>query len=235
MKTYLFAGTTAAMLVASHGHAADLPAEPQSYDPPEVRQAAPDRFWYASIHGGASIPHDLETVLQPFGDNIDLDLDTGFVIGAALGRQVSDRFRAELELSYARHEASSYTVNGGGNIVADGPIETGYLLLNGWYGFTEGGFVPYAGAGIGLGMHRSDIRLDNGMFGPGEDDIGLAFQLGAGARYALTPRLDVDLGYRFKGLLGVDFPDRSGANETYTDGDLYSHNLQIGLTYRFGN
>jgi opacity protein-like surface antigen len=51
-------------------------------------------------------------------------------------------------------------------------------------------------------------------------------------KFDLTERASIDLGYRFKSIQNIDFKDSDG-NGVYENGDVISHNIQIGLIYNF--
>src|ERR1700750_641790 len=96
LKSYLLAGVSALVLSVGQtsANAADVAA-----------QAAPEQdLWYVSLFGGASLPQSVKTDF--YGSQVNVDLDTGFVIGGTIGRRINDAFRVEGELSYARYKAS---------------------------------------------------------------------------------------------------------------------------------
>ena len=80
----------------------------------------------------------------------------------------------------------------------------------------------------GIGTH-SQVGAE---FGYGSGGSGLAYQLGAGVKFAVSDHVDIDLGYRFKGLSNINFPDRD-RHGNYNGATLNSHNIQLGVTYRF--
>ncbi|WP_378944766.1 outer membrane protein [Mesorhizobium sp. ANAO-SY3R2] len=228
MKSHLLAGASALIFstLASSAYAADVQAA-------EVMPA--QNLWYVSLFGGASFPQDVKT--DYFDGQFDLDLDTGFVIGATVGRRINDTFRVEGELSYARYKAGSATYSWGGYVYAPDPasgdLSATYLLANVWADLAHfGQATVYAGGGIGAAYVTADTQFDGRPFGYGKGEWGFAGQLGAGVTYAVAQNIDLDFGYRFKAVSDIDFNDNFGG-DPYTGGNLYSHNLQLGITAKF--
>lgn len=152
--------------------------------------------------------------------------------------RVWDPVRAEVELSYARWAADSYSGHeqGGehfGND-ADGHVSATYLLGNLWYDInTDTSFTPYIGGGAGVAWVDAKTKFDGDSYGYDEGEMGFAFQAGAGVTFDLTENIALDVGYRFKGVLGIDFDAQDNSNEPYEHGNLYSHNVQAGVIFKF--
>lgn len=230
MKLRLLAGvsTMALALGWSSAYAADALVEaPRAED-----------LWYVTLFGGASFADDVKTDFDDgvgglAGGEVSLDLDTGFVIGGAVGRRINDVFRVEGELSYARYKANSYTYSGDGPYDVTGNLSATYLLANVWADVAHiGGAKLYVGGGIGAAYVTADTNFFLPEFGYGHGGWGFAGQLGAGVTYAVTQNVDLDFGYRFKAVSEVDFDDK-WAGGTDANGKLYSHNVQLGVSYKF--
>jgi opacity protein-like surface antigen len=213
MKNTLLAGVAAASLfvVSGQAHAADV-----------------------SVFAGASFPRDLETVYAT--TDYTLGLKTGYLIGGAIGMNVTDMIRGEVELSHSRWDANEVSYAGmvGGPDTADGSIKATYLLANLWGDFeNDSSFTPYVGGGAGVGWADGNVTHGGAPFGHGDGEMGFAFQVGAGVKFDLTDNVLVDLGYRYKSILNIDFDDTSGVFGPWKDGDVNSHNVQLGLTFNF--
>jgi opacity protein-like surface antigen len=227
MKLCLLAGasTVALMLGLSSAYAADAVVDvPRAED-----------LWYVTLFGGASFPNNVKTHNNGGGYDYSLDLDTGFVVGGAVGWRINDVFRVEGELSYARYKTGGYSYSGpsSGSNPASGNLSATYLLANVWADVAHFGNAKlYVGGGIGAAYVTADTLFNNSPFGFGYGDGGWGFagQLGAGVTYAVTQNIDLDLGYRFKAVSSVDFDDNG---DTFENGKLYSHNLQLGVTLKF--
>jgi opacity protein-like surface antigen len=226
VKNTLLAGVAVATLFLVSGQA--------NADSMDV-SAADSMGMYVSVFAGASFPRDLETV---YGTTIDytLGLKTGYLIGGAIGMNVTDMIRGEVELSHSRWDANEVSYEGmiGGPSTADGSIKATYLLANLWGDFeNDSSFTPYVGGGAGVGWADGNVTHGGAAFGHGDGEMGFAFQLGAGVKFDLTDNVLLDLGYRYKSILSVDFDDTSGVFGPWRDGDVNSHNVQLGLTFNF--
>jgi opacity protein-like surface antigen len=227
MKLCLLAGvsTFALALGWSSAYAADAIVDvPRAED-----------LWYVTLFGGASFPNHVKTDYD--AGRYSVDLDTGFVIGGAVGRRINDTFRVEGELSYARYKASDYSYSfpaeEPGSGPASGNLSATYLLANVWADVAHFGEANlYVGGGIGAAYVTADTRFDGEDYGYGPGGWGFAGQVGAGVTYAVTQNIDLDFGYRFKAVTAVDLDDNDGGG-TYENAKLYSHNLQLGVTFKF--
>lgn len=218
----LFVGTAmAAMgLVAGQANAADA-IDPVTGYP-----------IYVSVFGGGSILNDVVT--DYYGSEYTVKMKTGYIFGGAIGVQLTDMFRTEIELSHGRNKAKSYRSSPADPFLpATGTISATYLLANVWLDWkNDFALTPYLGGGIGYGWAEGDTFFNGNTFGYGPGEGGLALQLGAGLKYNFSEQVSLDLGYRFKMLNGIDFDDSDGGG-VYTGGDLRSHNVQVGLTFAF--
>ena len=192
----------------------------------------PDEIdWYASLFGGALIGEDMA---MDYGTVYGLDNKTGFTIGGAIGTHLAPGLRGELELSYMRQAADSYSGLAGGSRPSSGDVDQVFVLTNLWKDFHVGAFSPYVGAGVGVGYVNTDDYVFNGAAVWETDGVGLAGQFGAGVRVAVTDNLSLDAGYRFKSIVNAFLPgDAAGASD-HTSLATYNHILQVGLTYGFG-
>ena len=91
----------------------------------------------------------------------------------------------------------------------------------------ETGFGAYVGGGVGMARTK--------LFG--DHDSGLAWQLIAGVRTAVSPNVDVGLKYRYfttKFDLGENFATPAGAPFAVgVDGRMKTHSLLLSLIYNF--
>ena len=206
---------------------------------------------YLGIEGGALFARDLnfadsfsfddgETsydVDEAFGidhkTGTDLDLIAGYDFGA---------FRAEVELGRKRAKSdNTYNV-----VVSDGVTTDTFTAtdngrtrvfsimgnLLGDFG-DENGLSFYGGAGIGYAKGKisadvpaviaDEIDLDR----VSAKDSGLAWQLIAGLRYAVTPNVDVGLKYRY-------FRAKFNDDDAGIDTKFRSHSLLASLIFNFG-
>lgn len=187
--------------------------------------------WYVSLFAGALIGEDMG---MDYGRVYGLDNKTGFTIGGAIGNYLAPGLRSELELSYMRQAAESYSGLAGGSRPSSGDVDQIFVLANLWKDFHVGAFSPYVGAGVGVGYVNTDDYVFNGATVWETDGAGLAGQFGAGVRVTVTENLALDAGYRFKSIVNAFLPgDTAGASD-HTSLATYNHIVQVGLTYGFG-
>lgn len=184
--------------------------------------------FYVSVFAGGSISDDVDlTTVVGVPYTLSIDSDTGYVLGVAVGVKIMPNLRGEIEYSYSKANIDNITLSQGAASISSagtGELETKFILANLWYDFDIGGPVtPYVGGGIGWGdvVDLSTIAKNN--------LDGFAWQLGAGAKYDLTDHLSLDVSYRFKQIVGVNFAAFTA------DEDVNSHNIQAAITYTFGN
>lgn len=187
---------------------------------------------YVSLFGGA-------VVMEDHFSNVDshdyrVEFDTGFTVGAAVGGNLTETLRGELELSYLSYDVDSVDNGGTANPTPDGEVDSYFLLANVWRDFEIGGFTPYAGGGVGVAL--MDVNIDYGDDNHVVDDtsLALAAQLGAGLMVPITDNLTLDAGYRFKAALGVlTEGDINSNNDDHTSGTFYAHTGQVGVVWNF--
>ena len=110
---------------------------------------------------------------------------------------------------------------------ASGTANATYLMGNLWYDFSNASaFTPYVGGGLGAAL--STVQVSTGPVS--STSTNFAFQLGVGAKYALSENIDVDIGYRFKDAQNVNWTVPGG---TLAGVGLVSHNIQAGITFNF--
>lgn len=160
----------------------------------------------------------------------EIDLDSGFVVGGAVGVSVSD-FTIEVEGAFRSSDAdvvldATYY----GDVFEDGgftaDFNIGSVLANIWYEVPLGSrFSIYGGGGLGVAfgdldpgqvtavpvgfsLEESEAFLEDAGGATGAD---FAWQIGAGAKYHLTEKLSVGVGYRYfnANLNGPEYDDSS--------------------------
>jgi opacity protein-like surface antigen len=202
---------TAITLASASVSAADLASVSAGYKP------------YVSVFGGASL---LNSFTVGGINTYTLNPKVGYILGAAVGVKWNDVLRTELELSHSVWAIDHATPTYDG---ASGNINATYLLGNVWADLpTQSAFTPYVGGGLGVGWANADVTI-GGHEGLINGNSSLAFQIGAGVKFAASDKVDIDIGYRFKDLTNVVFTDRDNP-VNFAPVALTSHNFQIGLT-----
>jgi opacity protein-like surface antigen len=205
--------------------------------------------WYVSVFGGWSLPKDESFFFEDTANSVEVDgdinLDSGFMAGLAVGAHFSEWARAELEVSGNWHDA-------GGDVEADEPTSTDtfevsgeedalFVMANLWIDLPVGEVIrPYVGGGLGFG--RLDVDLigeeTNGSTDViiDDSDWGFAYQLGAGVAFGFTPNMAIDVGYRYKVINNADLQlsdDITDDNGGQIEKDYKSHNILVGLRFGF--
>lgn len=193
----------------------------------DISQPVAEPDWYLSVFGGASFARGHATI----DDQKDIRLDDGFLLGGAIGRDIGNGFRSELEISYATNDNDwSRDWEGASKNELNGSTSAVFLLGNLWKDIRLSDTVqPYLGGGVGVGILSTDSESDD----EGDEDwdvdgVGLAGQLGAGVRFALTERLAIDAGYRLRAVVDASSDNGDDDNGVFS---YYSHGVQLGASY----
>ncbi len=177
---------------------------------------------------GTTIPAG--TVL-PDGTDVgwDTDFDTGYAFAGAIGRRYGP-FRGELEIAYQDNDIGSHAnvaaagialdgedagvlITGSpnigvtvGDLVADGQgdVSSLFVMANILYDFRTGGrLTPYIGGGAGVGF--VDVNYTPSAVAIIQDEAtAFAYQALAGVAYAVSPKLSLTAGYRYRATTDVD-------------------------------
>ncbi len=145
------------------------------------------------------------------------------------GYKINYFWRAELELGYI----SQYEEKESGG---DFSLSAPYLMLNGYYDFTNG---VYVGAGVGAALFTTSFDMAEFVGGEGEKrTVSPMAGLMIGYVHELDYNLKLDLRYRLAGMMGHDVSygyDLGSGVETFTaDIDwLLENSISIGLRYEF--
>jgi opacity protein-like surface antigen len=209
-----------------------------------VQQPVQRSDWYVSGFAGTSNLDNVNTftrrvigggrpvvVIRP----VSVSFDSGFTAGVTVGKHIFWNFRLEAELSYSKYDANNMEDGTRGSGPATGDLTANYLLANIWYDIPlKSKISPYVGGGIGVAKVDADVQFGGGL-GSGYQNSGtnFSYQFGIGFTYPLSPKLSLDVGYRYKVVPNVDFDDGFFPTLIYHDGELRSSNLQIGLMYDF--
>ena len=208
--------------------------------------AAADSDLYVEYSGGASFVPDQRLIgNDSSGKNLSgqLETDTGFNVGAALGKRFNEHFRSELQLTYRNSEVENMSLqNEGDNARGHSKVQLLAVMVNGYVDWDLGvGVIPYIGAGIGWGHLWIDAKN-----GPGTvkskiegDDSVFTWSLMTGGSYPVNDVLDVSLGYRYIGTTKAKInsrttspiPENNGSRRLEAEYD--AHELMLGLRFNF--
>ncbi len=187
---------------------------------------------YVELQAGAGWLYGHDVVIDDEGTELesDVDFDLGVIGGGAVGIDINDNWRAELEYMYRRNDADDF---GGSQIDADsGDFASVAIMANAEYRFgtPDQALRPYVGAGIGI-IEEIDFDVEGGDDAGEFSDRGdLAFQLMAGTDYALSPSwsLAAELRYFDAGSVKLD-----GDGDRELKADYRVTSLLLGVRYNF--
>ncbi len=187
-----------------------------------------DNGIYFSGFGGPSFSQLVKGFNSTAGSSYKARMKTpGYLVGGAIGLRLNENLRAEAELAYRRYSLKNVTYPGFAPVSLSGYADAISFMGNLWYDLPLGGKVtPYAGGGLGLAYTGYSDKTT-----PLKDhDTGFIFQLGLGAKWALSEKISLDIGYRFRGIPGLKF---SSPAISVRDNDYYGHNVIVGVTFSF--
>lgn len=240
MKKFTFAllASTLAVGVALAGgsaYAADL--APAHVGVVQAPAPAAMGGLYVSVFGGAAFANDPSGIYDTYY-SFDLPLQTGYVVGGAIGAQIQPNLRGELEVSYAHHGVStnSVTIDEDTGETGSGSFNALYILGNLWYDFNIGSpITPYIGGGAGLAVVMPDVTYyDDASYYHNQTAWAPAAQLGAGIKYSIADNITLDLGYRAKAIFNATLS--GGSNSSADDATkvfAIDQTVQAGLTFGF--
>jgi opacity protein-like surface antigen len=157
----------------------------------------------------------------------DTDFKSGYNISGQFGYRLDGGLRVEVEGFYQRNGINNHSNLAVGGAVIDGAdvsvltrgapaagnptvgtvlnsgigsVKSYGAFANMYYDLAPGGsFSPYVGGGIGLARNTVDFQPSNVNVGKGSD-TNLAFQVGAGATYKISPSFELFGQYNYRDL-----------------------------------
>lgn len=176
---------------------------------------------YLSGRAGGSILQEYDE--EGLGFTVTSSHETGFNFGSALGYQFTNNVRGELEFSFQQNGIEKLTVKSsdpslnGLTVGADGDFQFFNFMINGFWDFNNNSPVtPFLMAGTGASVIKLDDLKVGSISIPDETAARLGYQLGGGAAYAFSEKVDLTLDYRFFGTAGTT---------------LLSHNVAVGMRF----
>jgi opacity protein-like surface antigen len=192
---------------------------------------------HAGPYVGAFFGGNALMTAKSSGDRGDFDLsfDPGLLGSAVAGWDFAPDILAgegRIELEYTRRsnplDQARFVE---GNVTGSGSLTADSLLVN-FFGVFHGDriWAPYIGAGLGAArIEASDLKV-TGQPLSSDSDVVFAYQLGTGVDFALTDRLNLDLGYRFFSSLRPSFKEANGREFKM---DYFNHSAVLGLRFGF--
>lgn len=264
MKMHLFASAALLTLITAPAVAADLSEAP----PMRVVQAP------IEVGGGWYLRGDVGVGASDFGDLSDVNgifaattasvpyksHASQTIVGAGLGYQFNEYFRADLTAEYRGAADFSF---GYQNNVTCGGCTTQYNnhfsgkrssvvgLVNAYVDLgTFSGLTPFVGAGIGFAHHNvsgfNDVGYGGSAGGYGyakeASSSNFAWALHAGMAYQVSQTLKLELSYRYLNMGNVGLgtvicqsaTGPSCAGNTYRMDQVASHDFRLGMRWALG-
>lgn len=195
--------------------------------------------WYAQVGGGVGWTLEMDwtrtdvlrgTTVTP----ATTSFDTGWIVGGAVGYEVSPTVRLELEGAHRSNGLRSLATTPAAG--ASGRIRATSLVVNALYDFDTGSPVtPYIGPGIGLANVRTSFTSGGARYEDG--GWGLALQAIVGVSWAVTSNAEVFGQYQAFMVPHTQIRASApvaGGTTTFDLEDTYiSHSLFFGLRYAF--
>jgi opacity protein-like surface antigen len=157
------------------------------------------------------------------------EVDDGWIVGGAIGTQLSENFWAEIEVSHARLDTDTDVEErllGLDQSVLNAVIDSDedrlrelFVLANLWFGVPLAGvFSAYLGGGLGIAHVDAELGFepslvegkpssDTPSVSMEADGWSFAYQLGVGLLIGLSENVVSDIGYRLKIIPNVDLDD----------------------------
>jgi opacity protein-like surface antigen len=178
----------------------------------------PPGQWYGGVGVGFSSPNissstpvNILGVQGKIDTNVNSDSSIGF--NGFVGYKTGGSLRGEAEVFYnsSNIKGATGTLSGLGitagsaSVPASGNISNLAVMINGYYDFNnDSKFTPFVGVGVGYGSTTANANGNITLGGAtipvisnNSSSSGFAYQLKAGASYAITDRNDLYLQYRY--------------------------------------
>jgi opacity protein-like surface antigen len=169
-----------------------------------------------------------------FGSGLKAEFDGGIGFGGDIGYIYGNGWAAEFEWNWRRHDLQSLR-RGSSTLVTDGDFASNILFVNGVRRFVRpsGGWVPYAGAGLGW-VQEIDFDLNSGSTERAWADQGsFGVQLIAGAEIPLGEIWQLTADVRLLRIGSVELPAEEGVTGRLAEPEYNPLSVQIGLRRKF--
>ena len=254
------AGAVLLSVAAMPANAADIIYDPPvyKYEPPEPVSYG---GWYLRGYVGLTnqryrgldsqaIQNALDTPAMEYRW-LDRGSFTSGLIGGGFGYEVNHWLRGDVTVEYrmpSKFTALDTFINPGSGLANTndyGARKSELLFLANAYADlgVYGGITPYVGAGIGTSRNTISGFVDHNpqtgvsITGATNSQWQLAWALHAGVGIELNERTTLDLGYSFTHLGNArtgEIASNDGFDyDPFTFRNLHSHDIKVGLRYRF--
>lgn len=198
--------------------------------------------WYIAGGIGANWVQDTNPFTF-YGDTLDTEFDTGWILTGSLGYRWAEGFRGELELGYRKNDVDSIfeSPNGGFPFThtnVSGEVTQFSLMANALYDIRLAEHcVLTVGGGIGIADDEFDASGSGSiLIVDANDDWSFAYQAIAGAAYDVSPRTQIFIEYRYFVNDGHDVITYPPPNIPLIDEvDFENHSVSVGVRFAISN
>lgn len=195
---------------------------------------ADDGVWYLRAHSGLSQLSDTRGQTQSIGSidgKANIELNSGFIAGMALGYRYGPNWAAELSWEYRTNDSQVTLADG--TKFSEGNYASNIFFINGLYHFTTNtSWEPYAGAGLGW-IQEIDVDLeDSNTELSYSGDGNIKAQLFAGVNYLFNDDWSINSEIRY-GDFGNNDLKGEGIVGNINSVEYKPLTLQLGMSYRF--
>lgn len=187
--------------------------------------------FYAGAQAGASWLNTM-TLEGPVDNDLGFDEDWTGLLEA--GYRMGNGLRFGVEFGYTDHTVGDISGGNATRIGSDGDMNAYSYMGTVAYEFDTGAVIrPYLGIGAGV----LSLEYDNvgPLFSAGQfiddKDKAFAYQATAGLIYAVSPNVDVTLGYRYLESNKLTYTSSTG---TRVSEDYQNHSVLLGVRFVFG-
>ena len=194
----------------------------------DLEQLALDHLVVSGDVTNLSLPGEFDDMGVSFTE--DVSYDTGYLLGAAIGYDITPSIAWELEYTYRSASASfGAEISGPEGTQSlgseDGDVTTSAVMLNGIYNFPGMGAMAAVQPYVGIGLGGAQVDFDGDS-----TDFEFAYQAMAGVSYAVNPNVDLFAEARWFSTDGGEFFNEDGFS---ADAGLDSIDLLVGAAYNF--
>lgn len=188
--------------------------------------------FYMQLSGDATFIRHSEIRTQEVSGR--LDYNTGVGGNLALGYNVSNNIRFDIEGGYHVLNIQKATLNNVETANSSGGVKIASVMVNIYYDFQNFfDFTPYLGVGAGF----SSIKIPQNIYDTKEDNSDLkTYQIRAGIAYTspAMPAVNWYLGYRYVTIEAPNFEIRnSSSGQILNFRRIDLHNAELGFRYNF--
>lgn len=196
---------------------------------PAIASAQGAGHIYMEGRGGVTFLNDADNTGG--GITVESGFDPGLSVAAAFGYADPSGFRGEIELGYGENEIDNVAGIDLSLLNASGDVSVFTALGNVYYDIkTRGPLTPFVGVGAGVANISVDGSISDFGSIDNNDDTVIAYQVGAGVAYALSPHWSFTLAYRF---LATTDPEFGGTLLGSFESEYSSHNVLGGIRFTF--